>query len=69
MTYLITAAESVGLSFRMAGVPEEDVVSAAERLKPYVPLVAIDWLRETPEARYKQVAGSLAFVDISGFTS
>jgi class 3 adenylate cyclase/tetratricopeptide (TPR) repeat protein len=53
----------------MAGVPVDDAVSAAERLKPYVPLVAIDWLRETPEARYRQVSGSLAFVDISGFTS
>jgi len=69
MTYLITAAESDGLSFGMADVPVEDVVSAAERLKPYVPLVAIDWLRETPELRYKQIQGSLAFVDISGFTS
>ena len=53
----------------MADVPVEDVVGAAERLKPYVPLVAIDWLRETPELRYKQIQGSLAFVDISGFTS
>ncbi len=42
---------------------------ASDRLQPYVPLVAIDWLRETPEARYKQIQGSLAFVDISGFTS
>ena len=69
MTYLITAAESVGLSFRMAGVPIEGADRAEERLKPYVPLVAIEWLRETPELRYKQVPGSLAFVDISGFTS
>ena len=69
MTYLITAAEAIRLSFGMAGVPVEGADSAAERLKAYVPLVAIDWLRETPEARYKQVEGSLAFVDISGFTS
>src|SRR5262245_3499303 len=40
----------------------------SERLKPYVPRLAIDWLLETPHARYKQVEGSLAFVDISGFT-
>ena len=53
----------------MAGVEVEDAVSVAERLQPYVPLVAIDWLRETPEARYKPIPGSLAFVDISGFTA
>jgi class 3 adenylate cyclase/tetratricopeptide (TPR) repeat protein len=34
-----------------------------------VPRVAIEWLRDTPDARYKQIHGSLAFVDISGFTS
>ena len=39
-----------------------------ERLKPYVPRIAIDWLRGTPDARYRQIEGSLAFVDISGFT-
>ena len=41
----------------------------SDRLKPYVPRLAIDWLRETPSARHKQIEGSLAFVDISGFTS
>jgi hypothetical protein len=35
------------------------VVSDSERLAPYVPSVAIEWLRETPEARY----------NISGFTA
>jgi class 3 adenylate cyclase/tetratricopeptide (TPR) repeat protein len=39
------------------------------RLRPYVPKLVIDWLRETPESRYRQVEGSLAFVDISGFTN
>jgi class 3 adenylate cyclase/tetratricopeptide (TPR) repeat protein len=42
--------------------------SAAEVLKPYVPRLLISWLRETPEARHRQIPGSLAFVDISGFT-
>src|SRR6266508_4245931 len=44
-------------------------VSDSERLTPYVPRIAIEWLLDTPEARYKQIAGSLAFVDISGFTA
>jgi class 3 adenylate cyclase/tetratricopeptide (TPR) repeat protein len=43
-------------------------VSAGERLKPYVPRLVIDWLREAPGLRHQAVQGSLAFVDISGFT-
>jgi class 3 adenylate cyclase/tetratricopeptide (TPR) repeat protein len=46
-----------------------DAATESERLAPYVPRVAIEWLRDTPNARYKQIHGSLAFVDISGFTS
>ena len=34
-----------------------------------MPRIAIEWLRETPNARHKQIQGSLAFVDISGFTA
>jgi class 3 adenylate cyclase/tetratricopeptide (TPR) repeat protein len=37
-------------------------------LSPYVPRLAIDWLRRTPDALHRQVEGSLAFIDISGFT-
>ncbi len=44
-------------------------VSTSDRLAPYVPRIAIEWLRETPTARHKQIEGSLAFVDISGFTA
>ncbi len=40
-----------------------------ELLKPYVPLLLIRWLREHPERRHLAVDGSLAFVDISGFTA
>src|SRR5438093_3595838 len=41
----------------------------SELLKPYVPRLLIDWLRVTPSARHREVEGSLAFVDISGFTN
>jgi class 3 adenylate cyclase/tetratricopeptide (TPR) repeat protein len=37
-------------------------------LQPYVPRLVVDWLRETPSSRHRQLDGSLAFVDISGFT-
>ena len=43
--------------------------AADERLKPYVPRLLIEWMKETPEARHRAVDGSLAFVDISGFTA
>jgi class 3 adenylate cyclase/tetratricopeptide (TPR) repeat protein len=54
----VAPAES---SIRAAGV---DV----RRLVPYVPRLSIEWLAETPEVRHKQIDGTLAFVDISGFT-
>jgi class 3 adenylate cyclase/tetratricopeptide (TPR) repeat protein len=39
-----------------------------ETLWPYVPAVVIDWLRDSPEASYRTVQGTLSFIDISGFT-
>ena len=38
------------------------------RLRPYVPGFAVDWARETPSLRHRSVTGTLAFVDVSGFT-
>lgn len=37
-------------------------------LGPYVPDLAIDWLAESPDSQHRRVSGSMAFVDISGFT-
>ena len=42
---------------------------AAGLLTPYVPRFLIEWVRESPETPYRPVDGSLAFVDISGFTA
>ena len=39
-----------------------------EVFRPYVPAVVIDWLREGPDASRRMVDGTLAFIDISGFT-
>ncbi|MGH3194747.1 MAG: adenylate/guanylate cyclase domain-containing protein [Streptosporangiaceae bacterium] len=44
-------------------------MSEGETLRPYVADLVIDWLRETPDATYREVEGTLAFVDISGFTA
>jgi class 3 adenylate cyclase/tetratricopeptide (TPR) repeat protein len=38
-------------------------------LTPFVPRVVFDWLREVPEARRRELEGTLVFVDISGFTA
>ncbi len=48
-----------------------DPVSDAhsEILTPYVPRLLIEWMREAPGTRYRAIDGSLAFVDISGFTA
>src|SRR3954447_2801641 len=39
-----------------------------ERLRPYVAGLALGWLGDTPASTWREVDGSLAFVDISGFT-
>jgi class 3 adenylate cyclase/predicted ATPase len=39
-----------------------------QTFSPYVPAVLIDWLRSSPEANHRTVDGTLAFIDISGFT-
>jgi class 3 adenylate cyclase/tetratricopeptide (TPR) repeat protein len=39
-----------------------------ELLEPYVPRFVVSWLAETPERTWQEIEGSLAFVDISGFT-
>jgi class 3 adenylate cyclase/predicted ATPase len=37
-------------------------------LAPYVPRLAVDWLARTPDQAARVLDGTLAFVDISGFT-
>jgi class 3 adenylate cyclase/tetratricopeptide (TPR) repeat protein len=42
---------------------------AGDALRPYVPGVAVEWLARWPEEHHRSVEGTLAFVDISGFTA
>ncbi len=44
--------------------PEE-----SDFLRPYVPRLVVEWLRNTPDALHREVEASLVFVDISGFTA
>src|SRR6516164_7865456 len=39
-----------------------------EIFRPYVPAVVIDWLRDSPDDTHRMVDGTLALIDISGFT-
>ena len=48
---------------------ESTASTVNEVLKPYVPRLVIDWLRQTPGAIHREVEGSMVFVDISGFTA
>jgi class 3 adenylate cyclase/tetratricopeptide (TPR) repeat protein len=44
-------------------------VAVTTALRPYVPDVAAEWLVGDPVQRHRSVEGTLAFVDISGFTT
>ena len=38
-------------------------------LVSFVPRLTLEWLRNSPELRFLEIEGSLAFIDISGFTA
>jgi class 3 adenylate cyclase len=42
--------------------------TATDPLRPFVPRIAVDWLREAPSVRAQCFEGTLVFADISGFT-
>jgi class 3 adenylate cyclase/tetratricopeptide (TPR) repeat protein len=42
---------------------------ASAELVSFVPRLTLEWLRDDPESLWREVEGTLAFVDISGFTA
>lgn len=59
-----TAMEGMAVTDQLApGATTADV------LKPYVPRLVVDWLADDAGLTYRPVNGTLAFVDISGFTA
>jgi class 3 adenylate cyclase/tetratricopeptide (TPR) repeat protein len=48
---------------------DSDLSDSAAELVSFVPRLTIEWLRSSPEQRWVEVDGTLAFVDISGFTA
>jgi class 3 adenylate cyclase/tetratricopeptide (TPR) repeat protein len=53
--------------FRISDVVTDNVTSP--NLTPYVPRLTIDWLRTAPGEIARELEGTMAFVDISGFTA
>src|SRR5215470_16506007 len=51
----------------MAAPPES--VGKSTDLVSFVPRLTLEWLRSSPELKWLEVDGTLAFVDISGFTA
>ncbi|MDX6234502.1 MAG: hypothetical protein QOH68_3610, partial [Nocardioidaceae bacterium] len=37
-------------------------------LLPYLPRLLVQWLAEDPDATFRELDGTVVFVDISGFT-
>jgi class 3 adenylate cyclase/tetratricopeptide (TPR) repeat protein len=50
----------------IGGVTDETSVPT---LAPYVPRLVMEWARDAPAERWRELEGTLAFVDISGFTA
>ncbi|HEX9547134.1 MAG TPA: adenylate/guanylate cyclase domain-containing protein, partial [Acidimicrobiales bacterium] len=42
--------------------------SGVASVTPYLPRLVVTWLSDGPEQRWREVEGTIAFVDISGFT-
>src|SRR6476620_9012333 len=43
--------------------------TASAELVSFVPRLTIEWLRNTPDELWREVDGTVAFIDISGFTA
>ena len=51
----------------MAVLPDESRIRTD--FTPYVPRLVIEWLAENPDREWREIDGTMAFVDISGFTA
>jgi class 3 adenylate cyclase/tetratricopeptide (TPR) repeat protein len=50
--------------------PSTNALSQASAdLVPFVPRLTLEWLRDEPAASWRELDGTLAFIDISGFTA
>lgn len=53
------------------GVPENEtrVGTGGAAVVPYLPRITLEWLRDAPTERHRALNGTVAFVDVSGFTA
>ncbi len=58
-------AQNLGMTTLNAGA---ESVRAGE-LVPFVPRLTLEWLKSSPGLRWLELDGTLAFIDISGFTA
>ena len=48
---------------------ETEVDVAGNAVVPYLPRITLEWLRDAPSERHRALTGTMAFVDVSGFTA
>jgi class 3 adenylate cyclase/tetratricopeptide (TPR) repeat protein len=66
---LIVVTDSTAASSRTPGVSgASHDTTERELLAPYLPRLVVDWIATSPGQRHRVVEGTVAFVDISGFT-
>src|SRR5438552_7739627 len=53
----------------MTAHASDSIDRTASDLVSFVPRLTLEWLRSSPEQRWLEVDGTVAFVDISGFTA
>ena len=53
----------------MAALDAESASAKVGELVPFVPRLTLEWLKTSPEQRWLELDGTLAFIDISGFTA
>ncbi|HEX3668769.1 MAG TPA: AAA family ATPase, partial [Acidimicrobiia bacterium] len=53
------------------GVPREEtrIDETGAAVVPYLPRITLEWLRDAPTERHRALNGTMAFVDVSGFTA
>ncbi|HTX01607.1 MAG TPA: adenylate/guanylate cyclase domain-containing protein, partial [Acidimicrobiales bacterium] len=64
--------EAGGPSAAPLQVAPAGAAAAAKGVAPlsaYVPRIALQWMADSPDERHRAIEGSLAFVDVSGFTA
>ncbi len=53
----------------MAEIPANALSPTSTDLVPFIPRLTLEWLRDEPTTSWREVEGTLAFIDISGFTA